>query len=149
MFMLAVCVMSACATKEVWRSGAKENYVKLVPDKAGHDVEAALAGSDKQYYCENPKDEADKMKKVCFMKVSEAEKNKDLKIKFLKTPEAIVTDVGNTILFVGFAVVYVAFGAHGDDGCRLEPHEVPSLQYQPCKDRVWGGGSKTESAPEN
>jgi len=120
---LALLLTTSCATTELWSGNSKDEYIKLLPKEESEDVELALKGSGKEYYCKDLYYSTHKNNKICYMKISEAKKSKDLKVKFLKTPEAVVTDVGNTIFFVGYAIVYTAFnsGYTNEHGFKMLP----------------------------
>ena len=97
--------ITGCQTTELWRSTPQDEYVKIVSNNTMDDVEAKLKTSGREYYCADLYKNNTAPEKVCYTKVTTAEKTKNAAIKLLKTPQTLVLDAGKSIYVIGDTVI--------------------------------------------
>ncbi|NPU93972.1 MAG: hypothetical protein HPY82_18840 [Gammaproteobacteria bacterium] len=99
---LLITFVIGCATTELWNGDERSEYVKVVPKTKDDDVEVVLRDLGKKYYCTELIYSEYPNNKICYVKISEVE---GIKIKLLKTPEAILVDMATPIIVIGLVSI--------------------------------------------
>jgi hypothetical protein len=102
-----VLVLAGCETTKLWTENADRDFIKVVPTTPDEDVEVALEASGREHYCENLYDSSHPNNKICYTKFTAEDKAKEIQVKLFKTPEALVTDAGHSIVVVGSAALNI------------------------------------------
>ena len=111
-FLAVVLLISGCETTKLWNGSSDDEYIKVVPRSTNEDVEYALKERDRKYYCQALYASTYPNDKVCYAKMTNEDKVKNIQIKLLKTPEALALDTGNTIKVDGSVALNMLIGSN-------------------------------------
>ena len=106
LLVAAFALMSGCTnTAEVWKTTPQDEYVKVVPASTDEDVELALKDSGREYHCTVLYQSSYPNNKVCYARLTMADKQQNIRVKLLNTPEALAIDTARTVTVVGYVVL--------------------------------------------
>ena len=83
----------------------------MVPEYKGQDVVKFLNETGEDYYCKNSNSE-----NTCYLKSKSKTKMKAIGAKLYKTPKALITDVGESMLIIGYVVLQIGANGHVEGG---------------------------------
>jgi hypothetical protein len=117
LIICAAFALAACATHDVWQKNYRPDEYLQVSNNSPT-MRAELASSGLKYFCTgdlaNPQ-------QACYVEKTSAQKFGEFADALYKTPKAVLIDVGQTILVVGYIALEGTLCRHGC-GTRYEIH---------------------------
>ena len=108
---LLVTLLQSCETSKVWHENYPDQYFEVVPEYKGQDVVKYLNETGEDYYCKDVSNI-----KTCYLKSKSKTRMEAVGAKIYKTPKALITDLGESILIIGYVVIRVGANGHVEGG---------------------------------